>query len=93
MTDDSPTPQPSPETLHPSLPVHGYKPQNQATVDLVNRQKQVEEMFLRELDRMKADAEIDQRWLAIGRTHIEQAFMAINRAIFKPGRARLPEDA
>ncbi len=38
---------------------------------------------------MKANPNIDQRWLAIGRAHLEQAFMAINRAIFKPGRVEL----
>jgi hypothetical protein len=36
---------------------------------------------------------VDQRWLAIGRTHIEEAFMAINRAVFQPQRVKLPEDA
>ena len=33
-----------------------------------------------------------EQWLAIGRTHLEQAFMAINRAVFQPGRVALPED-
>ena len=31
-----------------------------------------------------------KRWLAIGRTHIEQGFMAINRAIFRPDRVEIP---
>ncbi len=31
-------------------------------------------------------------WLAIARTQIEQGFMALNRAVFKPGRVRLAED-
>lgn len=81
------------ETLHQSLPVHGYSAQTEEKVALVNRNKVSEEVMLRELDAMKADPEIDQRWLAIGRTHIEQAFMAINRAVFKPGRVRLEGDA
>jgi hypothetical protein len=33
--------------------------------------------------------DIDQRWLATGRTDIEKGFMAVNRAIFQPGRAQL----
>jgi hypothetical protein len=89
---DSQSQQPGPE-MHPSLPVHGYSAQPGPQVDQVNKNKEAEEVFLRELDRLKADPEVDQRWLAIGRTQLEQAFMAINRAIFKPGRARLPEDA
>lgn len=52
----------------------------------------MEERVLRQLDWLKTMPDIDQRWLAIGRTHIEQAFMAINRAIFKPQRVSLPEN-
>jgi hypothetical protein len=33
-----------------------------------------------------------KRWLAIGRSHIEQEFMAIKRAAFEQKRAELPED-
>lgn len=29
---------------------------------------------------------VDKRWLAISRTQLEQAFMALNRSIFKPQR-------
>lgn len=81
------------ETLHQSLPVHGYSAQTEDKVALVNKNKAAEELLLRELDAMKADPEIDQRWLAVGRTHIEQGFMTINRAVFRPGRARLEGDA
>lgn len=77
---------------HQALPVQGYKPQSQATVDTVNANKQAEERTLRILDALKADPSVDQRWLAIGRTHIEQGWMAVNRAVFQPARARLPED-
>lgn len=87
-----------------SLPVAGYKAQSQSSVDLVNANKQIEEQVLRVLDQLAALTEpldgdsivarkvVDQRWLAIGRTAIEQGFMAVNRSIFKPGRASLPED-
>lgn len=34
----------------------------------------------------------DPRFLAIGRTLLEQAFMMINRAVFQPARVALPED-
>ncbi len=77
---------------HSGLPVAGYKPQSADRVDLVNVNKQIEEVALRRLDALKLDPKVDQRWLAIGRTQLEQAFMAINRAVFKPGRVALPED-
>lgn len=75
------------------LPVSGYKPQSDDRVATVNVNKALEERVLRQLDEMKADATVDQRWLAIGRTAIEKGFMAVNRAVFQPGRVKLPEDA
>jgi hypothetical protein len=50
-------------------------------LDLVNRNKQAEEAMLQILDELAKNKDIDARWLAIGRTHLEQGFMAINRAI------------
>lgn len=77
---------------HEGLPVAGYKPQTTASIDLVNANKEIEERVLRRFDELAAIEGVDKRWLAIGRTAIEQAFMAVNRSIFKPGRAKLPED-
>lgn len=73
------------------LPVHGYTAQSDSRVELVNDNKALEERVLRRLDELKV-LNVDQRWLAVGRTHIEQAFMAINRAVFQPQRVKLPED-
>lgn len=81
-----------PET-HDGLPVHGYQTQTQSNVDTVNHNKIKEEEVLQMLDILKALPLVDQRWLAIGRTHIEEGFMAINRAIFKPQRLTLKGDA
>lgn len=75
--------------LHVPLPVAGYKPQDASTVALVNTNKRHEEVVLRVLDDLATLPDVDKRWLAIGRTAIEQGFMAANRAIFKPGRVAL----
>lgn len=77
---------------HTGLPVSGYQPQSNDAVHQVNRNKSIEERLLRELDHIAQTPGVDQRWLAIGRTAIEQGFMAVNRAIFRPTRFRLPED-
>lgn len=77
------------ETHYEGLPVAGYRPQDQASVDWVNRNKEIEERVLRICDFLATIPSVDQRWLAIGRTGIEKSFMAINRAIFKPGRVDL----
>lgn len=78
---------------HDGLPVKGYRPQSGQSVNIVNHNKEIEEHVLRLLDELAADAGIDKRWLAIGRTHIEQGFMAVNRAVFKPERAKLHGEA
>jgi hypothetical protein len=73
---------------HQGLPVAGYRPQSQANVDMVNANKLVEEHMLMNLDVLKTK-DVDQRWLAIARTHFEQGFMALNRSIFKPERLKV----
>ncbi len=78
-------------TDHKPIPVQGYKTQSQETIDLVNEGKELEERVMRYLERLEKP-DVDQRWLAIGRTNIQQGFMAAFRGVFKPGRARLPED-
>lgn len=58
----------------------------------MNHNKAMEERVLRRFDALKDDPNVDQRWLAIGRTQMEQAWMAVNRAIFQPERISLHED-
>ena len=78
---------------HQPLPVAGYTEQPTDAVELVNENKQLEEIVLRVIDDLRVVPRIDQRWLSVGATHIEQGFMALNRAIFRPTRLDLPEDA
>lgn len=74
---------------HTGLPVSGYRAQTTRNVDLVNNNKKLEEVILRALDELGNIPEVDKRWLHIGRTHVEQGFMAVNRAVFKPERIKL----
>lgn len=78
-------------SMHEGLPVEGYRPQSSESVDLVNANKALEEQCLRSLDALVGKA--DMRWLRISREYLELAFMAANRAVFQPGRAKLPGDA
>lgn len=82
-------------TQHDGLPIPGYRPQSDAALARVRTLKQAEERILRMFDALKAfppDSGIDHRWLSIATTHIEQGFMAANRAVFRPSRIDLPED-
>lgn len=82
-----------PEEKHSGLPVSGYRPQNDENVRVVNTNKELEERVLRQIDailRAAPQNEWDPRWAAVAKTHIEQGFMALNRAIFRPERIKLP---
>ena len=76
-------------TSHSGLPVAGYQPQSDDAVTLVNANKRAEEEFLRLLDALAASPDVDKRWFALGRSAIEQGFMAVNRSIFRPARVAL----
>lgn len=78
---------------HQGLPVAGYQPQPDEALALVNANKRAEERLLRTLDALRLRPGTDLHWLAVGRMSVEQGFMAINRAIMKPQRIALPDDA
>ena len=89
-------------TTHTGLPVAGYQPQSEAKVALVNEFKVDEERLLRKIDDLvqaKREADLgteppyDMRWGSIAKTHFQEGFMALNRAVFQPQRISLPEDA
>lgn len=84
MTSDDPK-------IHPALPVFGYRPQSSDKIAMVNHNKQIEEAILQSMDAMQGNDEFDQRWLAIARTDLEKAFMALNRAVFRPDRVKLTD--
>lgn len=88
----------------PPTKVSGYTAQSPEKVALVNEFKADEERILRKIDVLQypagsANSDVnailepyDKRWLAIARTHIQEAYMALNRSVFQPQRIKLPED-
>ena len=77
---------------HAGLPVIGYQPQSDDKVQTVNAAKELEERVLRHLDKLAAEPNHDKRRVALAKTGIQEAFMWANRAVFQPGRVKLPED-
>ena len=73
-------------------PVKGYTSQSTEKVELVNEFKEFEERLLRKLDFLPTPIQVDGRWVAIARTHFQEGFMALNRAVFQPQRISLPGD-
>lgn len=73
--------------------VLGYSVQPESALRLVNENKVIEEKLLRHIEAIERDLVFDisddsepHRWLYIAKLHIEQGFMALNRAVFKPKR-------
>ena len=73
------------------LPVSGYTDQELSKVEIVNQNKIMEEMVLRQIDHLKTLQDTDGRMAAIAHTKMQEAFMWLNRAIFKPSRLFEPE--
>lgn len=78
---------------HPTPPVAGYRGLTDAQVQAMNQNKILEERCLRQLEIMLIDPNIDQLFVSIARTRIQEAFMWANRAIAQPQRVALPEDS
>lgn len=74
------------------LPIAGYTSQTDLNVKRVNANKELEERVMRVLDAHRAEAAYDQRFVSMAISHVQEAFMCLNRAVFKPERIRLPED-
>ena len=64
--------------------IAGYRDLVQFEIDDINTVKRASEDTQRLIDHLRTLAEIDQRWLSIGETHMQQGYMALVRAIAKP---------
>lgn len=78
---------------HEPIPVKGYQPQSDEKISLANEGKEIEERYLRWLDKLATlnTGHCDPRHLALARTNIEQGAMWAIRSIFQPKRISLPE--
>lgn len=84
-------------TDHQPMPVKGYTPQSDDKVQLANEGKELEERYLRWLDKLGGHSDGptpvgDARMIALARTNIQQGAMWAIRSIFQPQRIKLPED-
>jgi len=63
--------------------IKGYRDLSQTEIDLMNaiKEKGVE---IGEIVDVLRDAEVDQRWVSIGATNLQQGLMALTRAVTKP---------
>lgn len=64
--------------------ITGYRELTQIEIDLMNMVKGLAEKVGAELQIVADAPEVDQRWVAIAKTHLQQGFMALTRSIAKP---------
>ena len=63
----------------------GYSVLDAETLDLFNAITDTANRIGRQVAVLRAGGEtVDQRWVAIGTTHLQQGFMALKRAVTQP---------
>lgn len=73
-----------PEFTYDPPPIQGYNSLTQPAIDLINIVQRSEQSVLTVIRDLADDADVDPRWLAIGRADVEKGFMAIRRSITCP---------
>jgi hypothetical protein len=65
-------------------PITGYRQLTAGEIHWINRVKEKAKEVGYLLDEIRIHGDPDPRWLAIGKTDLQQGFMAVIRAIAKP---------
>jgi len=67
--------------------IKGYRDLSQAEIDLMNEIKELAEKVSEVVDKVhlvNAEFQCDIRWMSIGKTQLQQGFMALIRAVAQP---------
>ncbi len=72
------------EKTYTPPPVKGYRQLTETEVALVNKLKAAEAAYAEVWREVKAHQGVDQRMLALARTHMETASMWAARSVFQP---------
>lgn len=64
--------------------IAGYRELEQHEIDLMNRVKKAGQELGNLVKDLEAMRLLDQRWISIGKTHIQQGLMALTRGVTKP---------
>lgn len=70
------------ENQHRSI--KGYRDLTPEEISSMNTIKDMAEDIRVELEALESLPEVDKRWLAIGKSNLQQGFMAVIRSIAKP---------
>lgn len=64
--------------------IKGYRELNAQEIKAMNAVKSESERIGLLIEEMRANPDLDQRWVSIAETHLQQGFMAAVRAVAKP---------
>lgn len=64
--------------------IKGYRELSQAEIDLMNEIKTKGAELGSLVDKLKAAADTDKRWVSIGATDLQTGLMALTRSVAKP---------
>lgn len=64
--------------------ITGYRELSQQEIDLMNEIKGHGVMIAGLVEKVQGTPETDLRWAAIAKTHLQEGFMALTRAVAKP---------
>jgi hypothetical protein len=66
--------------------IKGYRVLSKEETDLINEGKELAETVRKYVEKLAFNGrqDIDQRWVALGRTQLQQGFMALTRAVAQP---------
>lgn len=64
--------------------IKGYRDLSQAEIDAMNEGKALAEQCGEWIKKLRATDGLDQRWVSIGATHMQEGFMAAIRGIAQP---------
>ena len=64
--------------------IKGYRALSQTEIDLMNEIKTKGVELGELISKLQQSADIDQRWVSIGKTDLQTGLMALTRAVAKP---------
>jgi len=64
--------------------IKGYRELSQAEIDAMNEIKQKGVELGELVDKLRAQSDLDQRWVSIGATNLQTGLMALTRSVAQP---------
>lgn len=64
--------------------IAGYRELNQGEIDAMNEVKAKGAELGELVEKLKANSDLDQRWVSVGATDLQKGLMALTRAVAKP---------